>query len=101
MPLDQYLDNVRSIVQHVRRIGANATVIITPPPIYEPDRLIDRQKKHGVSDRTALSERTNEMTGTYSFAGASPAGLLRPLMPLLPSESMFRKCTLLPMAGLR
>jgi len=63
VPLDQYLDNVRSIVQHVRRIGANATVIITPPPIYEADRLIDRQRKHGVNDRTALSERTNEMTG--------------------------------------
>ena len=63
VPLDQYLDNLRSIVQHVRRGGANATVIITPPPVYEPDRLIDRQKKHGVSDRTARPERTNQMTG--------------------------------------
>ena len=63
VPIDQYLDNLRSIVQHVRRIGANATVIITPPPVYEPDRLIDRQKKHGISDRSALAERTNQMTG--------------------------------------
>ncbi len=69
VPIDQYLDNLRSIVQHVRRVGANATVIITPPPVYEPDRLIDRQRKHGVSDRTALAERTNQMTGARRVNG--------------------------------
>ena len=63
VPVDQYLDNLRSIMQHVRRVGANATVIITPPPVYEPDRLVDRQRKHGVSERTAQAERTNQMTG--------------------------------------
>ncbi len=74
VPLDQYIDNMRSIVQHVRRIGANATVIIAPPPIYEPDRLIDRQKKHGVNDKTALSERTNEMTGACASLTPHNAG---------------------------
>ena len=79
MPLDQYLDNMRSIVQHVRRIGANATVIITPPPIYEPDRLTDRQRKHGVNDRTALPERTNEMTGACALVDTSPCRALVPI----------------------
>ena len=79
VPVDQYLDNLRSIVQHVRRVGANATVIITPPPVYEPDRLIDRQRKHGVNDRTALPERTNQMTG------AAPSLKSTSRLPLSPA----------------
>ena len=74
VPIDQYLDNMRSIVQHVRRAGANATVIITPPPVYEPDRLIDRQKKHGINERTELAERTNEMTGANVATGTLQSG---------------------------
>ena len=65
VPLDTYIKNLRQIMAHLQSIGANATVMITPPPVYEPDRLLDRQRKHGISAATALAERTNAVTGAY------------------------------------
>ena len=63
VPLDTYVSNLRRIVQHVHDTRANTTIIITPPPISEPARKIDRQRKWGASAATEMPERTNIMTG--------------------------------------
>lgn len=65
VPLDEYVQNLRTIVQHVRSVGGNTTVLITPPPVFEPGRLLDRQQKYGAL-ADLEPERTNEMTGPCS-----------------------------------
>ena len=40
MPLDEYRDNLRAIVQHLQQQRVPAIVLITPPPISEPDRIV-------------------------------------------------------------
>ena len=61
VPLDEYKQNLRAIVQHVRGAGCNTTVLITPPPICERARQRDRKKWGERAD--AGPERTNEITG--------------------------------------
>lgn len=66
MPLEEYVQNLRAIVQHVSSVGCKATVLITPPPVYEEARLVDRQQKFGAL--AAIDpERTNAMTGLTSL----------------------------------
>lgn len=65
MPLEEYVRNLRAIVQHLRGVGGNNTVLITPPPVFEAARLIDRQRKYGAM-ADLEPERTNEMTGVYT-----------------------------------
>lgn len=67
VPLEEYVQNLRAIVQHVSNVGCKATVLITPPPVFEEARLIDRQQKFGAL--AAIDpERTNAMTGFTSLA---------------------------------
>lgn len=44
MPLDKYAELLRSTVRHLGEAGANATVIITPPPIDEAARIKSRKE---------------------------------------------------------
>lgn len=81
MPLDEYVQNLRTILQHVRGVGGNVTVLITPPPVFEPARLVDRQQKYGaLADPEA--ERTNENTGPRGLT-LSPAVSCRTPSPQL------------------
>lgn len=47
VPLPEYASNLRSIVGHLRDLGVPAIVLITPPPISEPDRIVHVKKVRG------------------------------------------------------
>lgn len=47
MPVEEYASNLRAMVQHLRRLGVPAIVLITPPPVSEPDRLAHVEKVGG------------------------------------------------------
>lgn len=40
MPVDEYASNLRAMVAHLRSVGVPAVILITPPPISEPDRIV-------------------------------------------------------------
>ena len=46
MPLEEYVANLRAVVGHLQRLQPTppALVIIMPPPISEPDRIIHVEK---------------------------------------------------------
>lgn len=54
VPLDKYARLLRYTVRHVAEAGANATVIITPPPIDEAARVKSRKE---VSARAPAHQR--------------------------------------------
>lgn len=66
MPLDQYTANLRRIVQRLRDLGVPAVVLVTPPPVSEPHRLLHVLATYGVQLETA--ERTNAAAGQYAQA---------------------------------
>ncbi|KAL4445884.1 hypothetical protein ABPG77_009083 [Micractinium sp. CCAP 211/92] len=74
VPLPEYKANLAAIVEHLRGVGVPAIVLITPPPISEPDRIIHVQKTYGVT--LAVPERTNEVAGQYAAAAESLAAEL-------------------------
>ena len=84
VPLEEYVRNLRAIVQHLRGVGGNNTVLITPPPVFEAARLIDRQQKYGAM-ADLEPERTNEMTGVCNLR--SPSNLCFKRLRSRPSPS--------------
>ncbi|KAI3438645.1 hypothetical protein D9Q98_001067 [Chlorella vulgaris] len=66
VPLAEFKGNLRAIVQHLHRIGVPAVVLITPPPISEPDRITHVLQTYGV--HLEEPERTNEVAGQYAAA---------------------------------
>ena len=47
MPVDEYASNLRAMVAHLRSVGVPAVILITPPPISEPDRIVHVLKVGG------------------------------------------------------
>ena len=47
VPVDEYTSNLRAMVAHLRSVGVPAVILITPPPISEPDRLVHVEKVVG------------------------------------------------------
>ncbi|GAB4816964.1 hypothetical protein N2152v2_004010 [Parachlorella kessleri] len=66
VPLLEYRQNLRLIVLRLQRLRVQAIVLITPPPISEPDRVIHVEKQYGV--KLDQPERTNAVTGQYAKA---------------------------------
>ena len=64
VPLNEYEDNLRAIVRHVKR-AAKHVVVLTPPPVHEPSRLKFQREKYGAS-ATGIAERTTESAGKYA-----------------------------------
>lgn len=44
VPVDEFSGNLRSMVAHLRGLGVPAVVLITPPPVSEPDRIVHVEK---------------------------------------------------------
>ncbi|XP_047052958.1 GDSL esterase/lipase At5g45920-like [Lolium rigidum] len=66
VPLAEYQDNLRAICAHFKnKWPSAATILITPPPIYEPARI---RHIYGDNDPSRQPERTNEAAGTYAQA---------------------------------
>ena len=68
VPLQEYSDNIRAIVAHLRGAGVSHILLITPPPISEPHRLSHIFATYGV--QLPEAERTNAVAETYAVACA-------------------------------
>lgn len=66
VPLKEYEDNLRKMVEHIKKCSSNTLVVlITPPPIDEVGRREFARVRYGdmASDEP---DRTNEITGKYA-----------------------------------
>mmetsp|Transcript_61536 Transcript_61536/g.120817 ORF Transcript_61536/g.120817 Transcript_61536/m.120817 type:complete len:354 (+) Transcript_61536:10-1071(+) len=68
VPLDEYEDNLRAILRHVKR-AARQVILLTPPPVHEPSRLKFQKEKYGAG-ATGVAERTTEAAGRYAAVAA-------------------------------
>ena len=69
VPLNEFKDNMKKIIQQIRGVCPSDTeiLLITPPPICHDQRLEFQRKKYGSASSGRL-ERTNENTGKYAMA---------------------------------
>ncbi|CAA7410290.1 unnamed protein product [Spirodela intermedia] len=66
VPLKEYKDNLRLIVQHLKESSPTILIVlITPPPIDEDGRMEFARSVYG-DKAMKLPERTNEVTGLYA-----------------------------------
>ncbi|XP_038990430.1 GDSL esterase/lipase At5g62930, partial [Phoenix dactylifera] len=66
VPVEEYKENLRKIVDHLKESLSNMLVVlITPPPVDEDGRKEYARSVYGEKAAT-LPERTNEMTGVYA-----------------------------------
>ena len=71
VPLAEYEDNLRHIVQHLKRVSSHV-VVLTPPPVHGPTRLAFQKLKYGARASGVL-ERTTERAGQYAATAARVA----------------------------
>ncbi|MQM11538.1 hypothetical protein Taro_044446 [Colocasia esculenta] len=77
VPLEEYKDNLRKIVQHLKACSCTMLVVlITPPPIDEDGRMEYARSVYG-EKAMELPERTNEMAGAYAKQCADLANELQ------------------------
>lgn len=66
VPLDEYADNLKKMISHLKELSPNMVVVlIAPPPVDEDGREQYAKSLYGDKARK-LPERTNEVTGTYA-----------------------------------
>ncbi|KAH9720244.1 GDSL esterase/lipase [Citrus sinensis] len=66
VPVEEYGDNLKIMVQHLKRLSPTMLVVlITPPPVDEDGRMEYAKSLYG-EKAMKLPERTNEMTGVYA-----------------------------------
>ncbi|KAF3334685.1 GDSL esterase/lipase [Carex littledalei] len=66
VPLNEYKDNLRKMISHLKEMSPNMVVVlIAPPPVDEDGREQYAKSLYGEKARK-LPERTNEVTGTYA-----------------------------------
>ncbi|CAI0398602.1 unnamed protein product [Linum tenue] len=67
VPLDEYKENLRKIVKHLKESSpAMLVVLITPPPVDEPGRKAYAKSVYG-EKAMEFPERTNDMAGVYAW----------------------------------
>ena len=71
VPLAEYEENMRAVLQHLKQ-RARHVVVLTPPPVHGPTRLAFQRRKFG--DRASgVLERTTESAGRYAAAAVRVA----------------------------
>ena len=50
MPVPEYAANLRAMVAHLRAAGVPAIVLISPPPIHEPSRIVHVQNVRALAE---------------------------------------------------
>ncbi|CAL1405216.1 unnamed protein product [Linum trigynum] len=66
VPVDEYKENLRKIVKHLKESSpAILVVLITPPPVDEPGRKAYAMSVYG-EKAMEHPERTNDMAGVYA-----------------------------------
>ncbi|CAN0901196.1 GDSL esterase/lipase At5g62930 [Linum grandiflorum] len=67
VPLDEYKENLRKVVKHLKDCSPTMLVVlISPPPVDEAGRKAYATSLYG-EKAMELPERTNEMTGVYAL----------------------------------
>ncbi|XP_047341954.1 GDSL esterase/lipase At5g62930 [Impatiens glandulifera] len=86
VPLGEYKENLKKIVQHMKDCSPSMLVIlITPPPIDEEGRMQFARLQYG-NNAMEQPERTNEVAGSYAKACVELANELG-----LPSINLWSK----------
>ncbi|KAL3642357.1 hypothetical protein CASFOL_013172 [Castilleja foliolosa] len=66
VPIEEYKDNLRKMVQHIKNLSPNTLVVlITPPPVDKQGRREFARSLYG-DKASKLDDRTNEVTGEYA-----------------------------------
>ncbi|OAY47788.1 GDSL esterase/lipase At5g62930 [Manihot esculenta] len=66
VPVEEYKENLRKIVQHLKECSPTMLIVlITPPPVDEEGRKQYAKSLYG-EKAMELPERTNEMAGVYA-----------------------------------
>ncbi|KAL7138985.1 hypothetical protein ABFS83_09G020100 [Erythranthe nasuta] len=66
VPIEEYKENLRTIVRHIKDRSPNTLVVlITPPPVDQQGRREFARSMYG-DKASELADRTNEVTGTYA-----------------------------------
>lgn len=66
VPVDEYKENLRKIVQHLKECSSTMLIVlITPPPVDEEGRFEYARSLYGAKAMTS-PERTNEVAGIYA-----------------------------------
>lgn len=68
VPVQQYGDNLRTIVKHVRDVGVQNIILIAPPPVVDARRVSWQRQKEGNSNLEVQPDRTNAFTREYAKA---------------------------------
>lgn len=68
VPLLEYVDNLRFLIERIRQKGIQNILLITPPPIYEPARKAAAVARMGSIAESWPPDRTNDFTHTYATA---------------------------------
>ncbi|XP_078428359.1 GDSL esterase/lipase At5g62930-like isoform X1 [Wolffia australiana] len=77
VPLEEYKDNLKLIVQHLKNLSPTMLIVlISPPPVDEDGRMKFARLKYGAKVME-LPERTNKITGLYAKECVSLASTLR------------------------
>jgi lysophospholipase L1-like esterase len=78
VPLDEYQDNLRTIVDIVQReTQCRRFLLVTPPPVHHEQRLHFQIEKYGQGGATGVLERTLQNTGRYAQACRQVASALQ------------------------
>jgi len=48
VPLEEFTDNLKAMVTHARRAGAEDVLLITPGPVHEPARVQHNKRVHRI-----------------------------------------------------
>ncbi|GFP92360.1 GDSL esterase/lipase at5g62930 [Phtheirospermum japonicum] len=66
VPKDEYKDNLRKMVHHIKNLSPNTLVVlITPPPVDKQGRREFARSLYG-DKASEVDDRTNEVTGEYA-----------------------------------
>ena len=72
VPLDEFAENLRDILQRLRETSKHV-IVLTPPPVHGPTRLAFQRQKYG-DGATGILERTTEQAEQYAAEVCRVAG---------------------------
>jgi len=73
VPLDEFVANTRTIVEHLRAHCPSAAIILMAPPPVDHKKRLAFQRQRYPNSASGILERTNENTGVYAEAVADLA----------------------------
>lgn len=65
VPLEKYKENLENIVDHIRAVGCENVILITPPPVWEEARLQALREEEPTLENPSI-DRTLSESGRYA-----------------------------------